>query len=67
MILRAVLLCLVFLTSGLLPAFGADDPIPWPEHPRPDFERSPWINLNGPWSFRFDAADQGVGVGNAFA
>ncbi|MDR1814863.1 MAG: hypothetical protein LBR18_08475, partial [Tannerella sp.] len=30
------------------------DNIPLPEHPRPDFERSEWINLNGVWSFTFD-------------
>ena len=32
------------------------DPIPLPEHPRPDFERSQWINLNGKWGFSFDEA-----------
>ena len=37
---------------------GAGD-IPLPEHPRPDFERAEWINLNGPWGFRFDATDAG--------
>ncbi|MFN8445171.1 MAG: glycoside hydrolase family 2 TIM barrel-domain containing protein [Caldilineaceae bacterium] len=25
-----------------------------PEHPRPNFQRSQWINLNGPWRFAFD-------------
>ena len=29
--------------------------IPLPEHPRPDFERTNWLNLNGVWRFRFDA------------
>jgi hypothetical protein len=24
-----------------------------PEHPRPDFERSQWLNLNGQWDFGF--------------
>ena len=28
--------------------------IPLPEHPRPDFERAEWVNLNGEWAFRFD-------------
>lgn len=28
--------------------------IPLPEHPRPDWERKDWINLNGRWDFRFD-------------
>ncbi|GAA4466418.1 hypothetical protein GCM10023189_48440 [Nibrella saemangeumensis] len=31
-----------------------------PEHPRPDFERTNWLNLNGAWSFRFDPKDQGL-------
>lgn len=38
-------------------AFAAD--IPWPEHPRPDFQRSPWVNLNGQWAFDFDPQDVG--------
>ena len=28
--------------------------IPRPEYPRPQFVRSPWQNLNGPWQFSFD-------------
>ena len=35
--------------------------IPLPEHPRPNFQRAEWVNLNGPWAFRFDKADAGVG------
>ncbi len=34
--------------------------IPLPEHPRPDFERSEWINLNGSWKFQFDLDDEGL-------
>ncbi|TKJ32816.1 MAG: glycoside hydrolase family 2 [Planctomycetes bacterium B3_Pla] len=33
--------------------------IPLPEHPRPDFQRKQWLNLNGPWQFRFDENDIG--------
>ncbi|MDB4909132.1 MAG: glycoside hydrolase family 2 sugar binding protein [Gemmatimonadetes bacterium] len=33
--------------------------IPLPEHPRPDFMRADWQNLNGQWSFRFDSANTG--------
>ena len=29
--------------------------IPRPEHPRPDFQRESWINLNGTWKFEFDS------------
>ncbi len=35
------------------------DNVPWPEHPRPDFKRDPWVNLNGPWAFAFDPQDKG--------
>ena len=35
-------------------------PIPLPEHPRPDFERAQWQNLNGSWQFEFDSLDQGI-------
>ncbi len=43
---------------ALLVACAPDvrDEIPLPEHPRPDFERAQWINLNGSWSFTFDEA-----------
>lgn len=27
--------------------------IPLPEHPRPDWERAEWVNLNGEWDFGF--------------
>ncbi|MDX1314331.1 MAG: hypothetical protein R3356_02415, partial [Eudoraea sp.] len=38
---------------------GAQE-IPLPEHPRPDFERPQWQNLNGSWNFEFDAEDIGI-------
>jgi len=34
--------------------------LPRSEHPRPDFRRDQWINLNGPWQFTFDPEDLGV-------
>ena len=34
--------------------------IPLPEHPRPDFKRPQWINLNGTWEFKFDSNDIGI-------
>ena len=37
----------------MLVACMAFSSIPLPEHPRPDWERKDWINLNGQWDFRF--------------
>ncbi len=34
--------------------------IPLPEHPRPDFERANWQNLNGYWDFAFDKNEVGI-------
>src|SRR5678816_3423502 len=28
----------------------------WPQYPRPQLERKPWINLNGRWSYAITAA-----------
>jgi hypothetical protein len=42
------------------------EPVPLPEHPRPDLERPAWVNLNGEWSFKFDAQDSGL-AGRWFA
>src|SRR5207302_2182044 len=39
------------------------DTIPLPEHPRPDFERAEWLNLNGRWQFAFDPRDDGERLG----
>ena len=37
--------------------------IPRPEHPRPQFERADWLNLNGEWSFTFDFGKSGLELG----
>jgi beta-galactosidase/beta-glucuronidase len=34
--------------------------IPRPEYPRPQFQRTAWLNLNGDWQFDFDDADCGL-------
>jgi hypothetical protein len=47
--------CVVLAAAGARAAG-----IPLPEHPRPDFERAEWVNLNGPWAFHFDKADAGI-------
>lgn len=37
--------------------------IPRPEHPRPDFERKAWQNLNGKWQFALDPTRCGLEKG----
>ena len=37
--------------------------IPRPEHPRPDFVRETFFNLNGVWQFAFDDKDEGLANG----
>ncbi|QGY47570.1 beta-glucuronidase [Maribellus comscasis] len=37
--------------------------IPRPEHPKPQFMRDSWINLNGQWNFAFDFGQSGIEKG----
>lgn len=53
---------LVLAAAVAAGAQGADS-IPLPEHPRPDFQRAEWLNLNGRWRFAFDARDEGERAG----
>ncbi len=53
---------LIFLLLSVNPAIHAQE-IPLPEHPRPDFQRAQWQNLNGTWDFAFDAQDVGIQEG----
>lgn len=41
------------------PSTPGQPDIPRPEHPRPDFRRDSWINLNGRWRFSFDPSNIG--------
>jgi beta-galactosidase/beta-glucuronidase len=43
--------------------FSFAQTIPRPEYPRPQFERTEWKNLNGPWSYTFDFDKTGLGKG----
>ena len=43
-----------FTILFLLQTFIVKSQIPLPEHPRPDFKREIWKNLNGQWDFKFD-------------
>ncbi|MEO8201229.1 MAG: sugar-binding domain-containing protein [Gemmatimonadota bacterium] len=47
------------LLSATLQSQAPAQDIPLPEHPRPDFERSEWLNLNGRWQFAFDNGNAG--------
>jgi hypothetical protein len=58
MMLLRLLTSMLFI-CGVNPASFTQS-IPLPEHPRPDFERPEWQNLNGYWNFRFDPADEGI-------
>lgn len=52
--LGLMLVCLLVFQQSF-----SQENIPLPEHPRPDFERSEWLNLNGNWAFEFDKKDEG--------
>jgi hypothetical protein len=60
--MRGVVAASTVLAATLLLAGAgrAQGDIPLPEHPRPDFERPAWVNLNGTWKFRFDPGDEGL-------
>ena len=55
-------LCIVVIVAGmcLVSAGSSDEGIPLAEHPRPDFQRQHWINLNGRWAFQFDKENEGL-------
>ncbi len=50
-------LLLIFISVVIQPLKSQN--IPLPEHPRPDFERKEWLNLNGEWEFEFDSSNIG--------
>ncbi len=52
------------LFAALCASCAGVDSIPLPEHPRPDWERTEWMNLNGRWDFGFekDAYDRTITV-----
>ena len=51
----------------MLTKWGAvlDRSCPLPEYPRPQFERTDWINLNGEWTYTFDFGASGLERGYA--
>src|SRR5688500_3391543 len=54
---------LPLITAALSGQTPVASTIPLPEHPRPDFERAEWMNLNGRWRFAFDARNEGERAG----
>ncbi len=50
--------CTIFFLCIAFAVFSQQ--IPLPEHPRPDFERQNWLNLNGLWEFEFDSLNVGM-------
>jgi hypothetical protein len=59
MCISLVLLVLICDVNSLWGEAFSSENIPLPEHPRPDFQRQQWLNLNGPWQFRFDKDNVG--------
>ncbi len=66
MLLRLILLdgalcvALALGLAGCSPAPVEVGDVLRPEHPRPDFERADWLNLNGRWALQLDPADEGL-------
>jgi beta-galactosidase/beta-glucuronidase len=44
-------------------ALPAQQKVPRPEYPRPQFQRDAWLTLNGPWEFEFDDGNAGLEQG----
>ena len=47
------------ISSAVLAVVIASAALPRPEHPRPQFERAAWMNLNGEWTYQFDFGESG--------
>ena len=52
-LLSTLVIGVSLIIAGCSSASGTSS-IPLPEHPRPDFERADFINLNGLWKFTFN-------------
>ena len=56
--LKKILIAAV-LAAGMAFQTNAAD-IPRKEYPRPQFERTAWVNLNGEWDYTFDFSNSGM-------
>lgn len=59
MLKRSFIMCAFLAALFLIPAVAQPSHIPLSEHPRPDFQREQWKNLNGYWNFRLDRENLG--------
>lgn len=57
------LLAVLLLCAPLAAQQAETMSIPLPEHPRPDWQRERWQNLNGFWQFQFDPQNGGEAQG----
>lgn len=55
--MRTLLLTLTAFLFAL--SANSTEQLPRPEYPRPQFERSEWLNLNGTWTYTFDFGRSG--------
>jgi beta-galactosidase/beta-glucuronidase len=55
--LRFIVVFILMILSG---SFVNGQDIPRPEYPRPQMERTEWLNLNGPWTCVFDNEKSGL-------
>ena len=56
-------LLLIPVNVDLLRGGETETLIPRPEHPKPQFQRGDWLNLNGQWNFAFDFDLSGIEKG----
>lgn len=56
--MKKTALIILALFMGI--SLAAQNDIPRPEYPRPQFERTEWMNLNGTWTYTFDMPNSGL-------
>ena len=55
-----ILIVILLISQNKIIAQKNYNSIPLSEHPRPDFKRDNWKNLNGEWKFKFDQKNEGL-------
>ena len=58
--LKTFIFALAGIVNLLCTSTGANAQTPRPEYPRPQFERTAWVNLNGTWTYSFDYGQTGT-------